>query len=232
METKFQTSFIPKKPLPSVANGLTPQPAKHKGTGSFFLGIAVILFVLSLASVGGVYAWKQVLLSEQTGYQADLAQREKQFNTDLISQLKETNVKIDMAKQLLQTHMAISEIFKLIGRITIENVRFLSMDLAAPDKSGGDLKISLTGYGTSLSAVAFQSKVFNQLEQYGLRNIIKNPILSNPSLDSSGTVSFGFTASVDPSSLSYESSVTGASAGSAPDPAAQTSAGASDQTTQ
>lgn len=210
METKFQTSFIPKKPLVTAANGLTTPP-RHHAAASFFLTLSVIVFVLSLAAVGGAYAWGKVLMSEQAGYQADLATREKQFNTDLISQLKETNVKIDMAKELIQNHLAISEIFKLIGRVTIQNVRFLSMDLSAPTKPGGDLTVSLSGYGTSLSAVAFQSDVLNQLEQYGLRSIIKNPILSDPALDSSGAVSFGFTASIDPSSLSYESSVTGAS---------------------
>ncbi len=221
METKFQTSFIPKKPLPTAMNGLSPQPTKHAGTGSFFLGIAMILFVLSLASVAGVFAWKQILLKQRVGYQADLAAREKQFNTDLISQLKETNVKIDLAKKLIQSHLAVSQIFTLIGRITIENVRFLSMDLTGPQKTGDDLKVILSGYGTSLSAVAFQSDVMSQLEQYGLRKVIKNPILSDPSLDSSGTVSFSFTASIDPASLSYESAVNGSSAASA-QPSAQT----------
>lgn len=215
METKFQTSFIPKKPLPMPAiGGLSTPPAKHHATSSFFMGIAVILFILSLAAVGGVYAWKQVLISQQAGYQADLAAREKQFNTDLISQLKEVNVKIDMAKQLLQNHLAISQIFGIIGRITIDNVRFVSMDLSAPDTSGGDLSVKLSGYGSSLAAVAFQSDVLNQLEQYGLRKVVKNPIISDPSLDSSGTVSFGFTASIDPSSLSYEASVTAPADGS------------------
>jgi len=183
-------------------------PTKHHGT-SFFMGIAIIIFVLSLAAVGGVYVWKQVLLSQQTGYQKDLAAREKQFNTDLISQLKETNTKIDTAKQLIRNHLALSQIFALIGRVTIENVRFMTMDLVAPKKAGDDIKVTLSGYGTSLSAVAYQSDVMNQLEQYGLRKVIKNPILSDPSLDNNGTVAFGFMASIDPTSLSYEQSVTG-----------------------
>lgn len=214
METKFQTSFIPKKPIAPIGGSIggpsASAPTKHRGT-SFFMGLAIIIFVLSLAAVGGVYAWKQVLISQQAGYQADLAQREKQFNTDLISQLKETNVKIDMARQLLNNHLAISQIFGLIGRITSENVRFLSMDLSTTGKPGDDIKVTLSGYGTSLSAVAFQSDVMNQLEQYGLRKVVKNPILSDPSLDANGTVAFGFTAAIDPSSLSYEASVTGGS---------------------
>ena len=145
METKFQTSFIPKKPLAAV-NGLSTPP-KHHATNSFFLTISILLFLVSLGAVGGAYAWRQVLMSQQASYQTDLAAREKQFNTDLISQLKETNVKIDLAKQLLQNHLAISNIFSLIGRITIDNVRFLTMDLIAPQQPGGDLTVTLTGYG-------------------------------------------------------------------------------------
>jgi hypothetical protein len=214
METKFQTSFIPKKPMAPIG-GPSTIPTKHHGT-SFFMGIAIIIFVLSLAGVGAAFAWKQILLSQQKSYQADLATREKQFNTDLISQLKETNIKIDMAKQLLKNHLAISQIFKLIGRVTIENVRFMSMDLTTPAKPGDDIKVTLTGYGTSLSAVAFQSDVMNELEQYGLRKVIKNPILSDPTLDNNGTVAFGFTAAIDPNSLSYETSVTGSTDSTAP----------------
>jgi hypothetical protein len=65
----------------------------------------------------------------------------------------------------------------------------------------------MKGYGRNFSSVAFQSDVLGQLEQYGLRNIVKNPILSDPSLDTGGTVSFGFTATLNPASLSYRQSV-------------------------
>jgi hypothetical protein len=78
------------------------------------------------------------------------------------------------------------------------------MDVITPVNQTEDIKVSLKGYGTSFSAVAFQSDVLGQLEQYGLRKIVKNPIISDPSLDQRGTVSFGFTASVDPKSVLYE----------------------------
>lgn len=212
METKFQTSFIPKKPI-STIGGPTVAPTKHRGA-SWFMTFSVLVFILSLAAVGGAYAWKQVLVSAQAGYKTQLAERQKQFNVDLISQLKEANVKIDIAKTLLRNHVAMSQIFGIISRITIENVRFLSMDVSGPKKAGGDLTVTLAGYGSNLSAVAFQSDVLNQLEQYGLRKIVKNPILSDPSLNTNGTVSFGFTASIDPSSLSYENIVSPQSASS------------------
>ncbi len=65
----------------------------------------------------------------------------------------------------------------------------------------------MKGYGSSFSAVAFQSDVLGKLVDYGLRGIVKNPILSDPSLDVNNSVSFGFTATIDPSTLSYEKSL-------------------------
>ncbi len=214
METKFQTSFIPKKPVASSIGGLSSAP-QHRQTTSIFMTIATILFILSLAGAGGSYAYGQYLLSAQRTYKDQLATREKQFNVDLIEQLKAENVKIDSARKVLNNHIALSQIFDIIGRMTIENVRFMSLDVSVPTVASDGVKISLQGYGTSLSAVAFQSDVLSQLDQYGLRKIVKNPILSNPTLGGvSNTVGFGLSAVVDPASLSYENMVSPASASS------------------
>jgi hypothetical protein len=206
METRFQTSFIPKKPIVSAGTGAR-LPREHRSV-SFFMTGAAFLFIISLAAAGGAYAWKQILLNSQEDYKVQLADREKQFNIDLIEQLKQENVKIDLAKSLLANHLAISQIFHIISQLTIQSVRFLSLDVTAPTtQSSSGLNISLNGVGTSFESVAFQSDVLGQLEQYGLRKVVKNPILSNPALNGDGTVSFGFTATIDPSSVSYENSV-------------------------
>ena len=79
METKFQTSFIPKKPLisPNVMMQKTPRRSV-----SLFMMFSVIIFILSLGAIAGAYAWKQYLTSSQDSYKQQLAEREKQFNTD------------------------------------------------------------------------------------------------------------------------------------------------------
>jgi len=206
METKFQTSFIPKKPTASTIGGFSTSAPK-KVTASIFMTIATVLFILSIASAGGAYAYKQYLYNTQNTYKGQLATRENQFNINLIEQLKAENVKIDLSRQVLNNHIALSQVFDMISRITTENVRFMNLDISVPainDTNNGQVKIALQGYGTSFSAVAFQSDVLNQLDQYGLRNVIKNPILSNPTQGTNNTISFGFSATVDPSSLSYE----------------------------
>jgi hypothetical protein len=205
MEPKFQTSFIPRK-NPTPMGGLSSQKPVRHGT-SIFMAIAVLIFVVSLGAIGGAYAWKQYLLSVQVTYQKDLAAREQQFNLTQIEHLKQINVQIDTAKQLVNNHVALSQIFEIIQKLTIEKVRFMNMDVTLPTAqngaTGNAVKITMMGYGSNLSAVAFQSKVLSELEQYGLRNIVKNPIISDPSLDPAGTVSFGFGAELDKTGLTY-----------------------------
>jgi cytoskeletal protein RodZ len=214
METKFQTSFIPKKPTASAIGGLSPAPHHPSHSVSIFLTIGMLLFVASLVGAGGVYAYQQYLQSTLSSYKQDLATRQQQFNLDLITELKAESVKIDTARQVLNNHLALSQIFSIIGQLTIQNVRFTSMDVTVP--SSGDVKISLQGQGTNLSAVAFQSDVLGSLDQYGLRNIVKNPILSNPSLDGTGMVGFTLAATIDPKTLSYEKSIAASVSGSSP----------------
>ena len=213
METKFQTSFIPKKPITPIGGagssmGISTPKRKHT---SYFMAFAMIVFILSLSGVGLAYGWKVILAKQQEGYKQELKEREKLFNIDLIEQLKQVNVQIDTAKNLLRNHLAVSQIFDIISRMTAENIRFLNLDLTVPNPNIGDsgsgLTVTMSGYGNSFSAVAFQSRVLSQLERYNLRKIIKNPIISEPALDSEGTVSFGFSATIDPTTFTYDNFV-------------------------
>jgi len=201
MEPKFQTSFIPKKPIANAGSAIIQKP--KTGFASLYMTIAVVLFVASLGSIGGAFAYQQFLEAHLAASQKTLTQREQQFNIDLIQQLREINVKIDNSQKLLASHVATSRVFDIIPKFTSAHVRFLNMDLTTA-ASGKPAQISLQGYGTGLQAVAFQSDVFSSLEQYGLRNIVKNPIMSDPSIDqSTGKASFGFTATISSDALSY-----------------------------
>lgn len=209
MEPKFQTSFIPKKPSSGGPLGtVSIRRPKSAGT-NLYMVLAVVVFVTSLLGIGGAFLWNQYLISAQNQYKNQLTAIEKSFDVNELQQLKQINVQIDTARQLLSQHLAISQLFQIISQFTIESVRFLSLDVTAPTADSNGLKISMSGYGANFSALAFQSQVLGSLDAYGLRDIVKNPIISTPTLDQGGTVSFGFTAAVDPSALSYEDLITG-----------------------
>lgn len=208
METKFQTSFIPKKPTASAIGSVSSAPHPKHGA-SIFMTVATVLFIASIVAAGSAYGYKQYLINDQVTQKENLAAREKEFNTDLIEKLKNQSIKIDYARRLLNNHLAVSQMFDVIGRLTIENVRFVSLDLSTPTSNLDEgIKVSLQGAGTSLSAVAFQSDVLGKLDDYGLRKIVKNPVITNPTLNTTGAVSFGLTAIIDPSTFSYEKLVT------------------------
>jgi hypothetical protein len=204
METKFQTSFIPKKPLVPV--GGAAAPVKHHHAASLLMTIAVFIFLASLLAAAGSYLWKGYLVGAQESYKKQLADHERRFNVDLIDELKRANVRIDLATKLLSSHVSTSQIFDVISRLTITKVRFNTLELTSTTEG---IKVDMKGEGTNLSAVAFQSDVLGQLEQYGLRKVVKNPILADPSLDPDGKVSFSFSAYIDPSTVTYAKAVHG-----------------------
>ena len=210
METKFQTSFIPKRSsVPAGVPNLGIHQPPRRRTSSIFMTIAVILFIVSLVGAGGAYTWKRVLTSSQETYREQLRVREQQFNISLIEKLKLLNARIDLADNLLGRHVAVSGVFDIVSRLTVESIRFMTMELTSGGPGVEGYRIALRGYGSNLPSVAFQSDVLAQLEQYGLRKVIRNPIISDPTLDAEGTVSFTISAAVDPESLSYARSVLG-----------------------
>ncbi|MEK7464071.1 MAG: hypothetical protein AAB610_03060 [Patescibacteria group bacterium] len=204
METKFQTSFIPKKPLVSDQKMSSNRSA---GT-SIFMFVAIILFVASIAGAVFSVLWKNVLNKSQENYKVQLAESEKRFNLSLIEELKKANTKIDLSKQLLKGHLAVSELFSIISRLTIEGIRFTSFEFVAPAKDSEGIKISMRGVGNSFSAIAFQSDVFGQSQKYGTNKILKNPVLSDLALDANGNVGFTFSTIINPGDVLYEKILT------------------------
>ncbi len=203
MDTKFQTSFIPKKPIL-----MDQKVTKHSGGGSVFMFISVILFLASVAGAGFTFVWKDILLKQQGNYKMELKKAEARFDVDLISKLKKVNTKLDLSSRLLKKHLAISEIFAILNSLTADGIRFNSFEFTAPESDNDLLKISLKGVGNSFSAIAWQSDVFGQSTKFGKNKVVKNPILTDLVLDDKGNVAFTFTASLDPSDVSYEKVLT------------------------
>lgn len=206
METKFQTSFIPKKPLTTEPGRAIPNNGGSGGS-SIFMVLAVIIFIASIGLAGFTFVWKNILLTSQEQYKKDLAKNEQSFNISLIEDLKKASAKLSLAKEIIKSHVAVSEVFKIIGALTIDGVRFSDFTYEGPTGSGdsGTMgKLTLKGIATSYSSIAFQSDVFGQSSKLGTNKVIKNPLLSDMNLDANGNVGFTFSANIDPSLYSYE----------------------------
>ncbi len=201
METKFQTSFIPKKPI------VQDSSAYHApASTSILMMIALLLFTVSLGGAVFAFVAEGVLNGIQRKHQEDLAENEKRFNRPLIEDLRKANAKIDFAKQLIQNHSAVSETLNIVAALTAEKVYFTDFTLVAPSKGGPDTsyKIAMKGIADGFNSIAFQSDVFGSSSKYGTNKVVKNPILSDLTTDDAGNVRFNFTGEIMPADISYE----------------------------
>ncbi len=180
--------------------------------------LGVLIFVVSIAAAGFSFFAKGYLAQSQEKYKIDLADNEKRFNLPLIEELRKANTKIDLAKQLLKNHVAVSEALGIISGLTAEKVRFTDFEFSAPDataslsaaaraataKSGSTYKIKMKGLADSFNSIAFQSDVFGRSQKYGTNKVIRNPVLSDLSVAVDGSVQFNFATELVLADVSYE----------------------------
>lgn len=188
METGFQSSFIPKKPIVSTGGG------QSRSSVSLLMIIAVIIFVATLASAGFTFIYGNSLTSKIEESKAYLKQQEDAFDTNTIKRMVRMDGRIEAGKSILATHVAPSAIFNLIEESTLSGIRFKSFDYSS---SGEKPTISMKGQADSFTAIALQSDEFSRHKEF------KEPLLSDLSLDNSGSVSFNFTSGVDPNIILY-----------------------------
>ena len=202
MDPRFQTSFIPKKPI--VANtGRSSAPI------NLFSLLSTIIFIAALALSGGVFFYKNLVTKEIAQNKATLERAKGAFDPELIQKIIRLDNRIETSKQLLSSHLAVTPIFDFISSITLKTVRFKDFNFAylAPDK----IQVSMRGQAQSYSSVALQSDVLSS------QKLLKNTIVSDMALEAAGTVGFNVSTIIDPSLLSYQTTVSrGQSIQSAP----------------
>ena len=190
MDTKFQTSFIPKKALNETTSHARPESV------GVFLIIGVIIFILALAAAAGVFAYKKILIGSIAAMNSRLAQAKNSFEPESIETWNRLNKRIEAAKKLLTTHTVVSPIFELLENDTLATVRFNSFTYDLRDN--GTSLIALAGEAKNFSSIALQSDIFGQEKH------IKNPVFSDLNPDQSGNIVFKFGSSLDPNLVSYK----------------------------
>ncbi|MDB5204689.1 MAG: protein of unknown function with transrane region [Candidatus Taylorbacteria bacterium] len=189
METKFQTSFIPKTSLDPIATNTV-----HKPLG-FFSFISSIIFFITVLVAGGAFGWDKYLETSKAKIQSDLERNVKSFEPQTLDEYVRLNNRIDSAKTLLASHVAVSYIFDFLQESTIQSVKFNDFKYeVGPD---GTASLTMNGQAKSYNAVAYQAEVF------GKERALKTPLFSNLDLDTFGNVIFNFTTKIDPGFINY-----------------------------
>ncbi len=192
MDPRFQTSFIPKKPIVASTD--------KKGLSiNLFVLFSTTLFVLSIGLAVSAYVYQSILVKDLEAKKASLAKSQKQFEPELIKKIARFDSRLSIANSLVKNHLYPSSIFDLISRTTLKTVRFRDFSFSSLGKD--KISVSMKGQAQSFASVALQADAFAE------EKLFKNAVISDFSLDSSGVVSFSFSGTVDASVVASSSSI-------------------------
>lgn len=195
MEPKVKGTLIPDK-MPSGAR--SSRGGQGGGLVDLFFLIAVIGFVAALSLSAGVFLYHQFLSSNASAKQEQIKQARSAFEPALISELLRLDSRLTAANAILAKHLAPSELFRLLGELTLQSISYDSLEYAVQED--GTITLTMEGVAQSVNGVALQADVF------GKHNAIVSPIFSDLNFVSGG-VSFTVNAEVNPSALRYVSLV-------------------------
>lgn len=196
MEPKFKTSFIPKKPISVSAQ---PGVVRSSGGFNFFTLLAVVLFLATIVFGAGVYIYKARLNSVIEGQISSLETVHNQFDSQFISQATRLSNRISAANEILDDHIAPSEIFRLFEERTLKTIEF--NDFSFNDGVEGGIEVSATGKGDSFRSIVLQS------DEFGKSGVLKDVLFSDLQPTEGGDVTFSFKAMLDPTFILYRKNV-------------------------
>lgn len=193
MEPKFQTSFIPKKPI-----GVEPSGIKVIQTINIFSLIAIVLFLVTVIISGGLFVYKRVILSQIAEAKKNIEQARGAIEPDKIKELVDANSRIISSKNLLENHIASSQILFLLQNLTVKRMRINELTYKNNEKK---VDLIMKGEIQTYNALAQQEAIFKESEY------LKNPAFTNISLNQYGGVEVEFSSTLDPSLISYKKAI-------------------------
>jgi hypothetical protein len=191
VDTNFQTSFIPKKPL-AEDRSTSPRSVSLLGL------IATVIFITALVSAGGVYLYKGRVAKNIITMQGELESARNAFEPSLITQLGSLDRRIASANELLKNHIVVSPIFEALQLNTLKSIQFTKFSYTTPMDASSQIPVHMAGRARDYASIALQS------DQMGANKNIHNAIFSNLALDErTGFVTFDLAFTVDPDLVRY-----------------------------
>lgn len=194
MDPKFQTSFIPKKPMIPGSMGI----ATKKPT-SVLSVVAVLMVVIVVLMSVGAFLYNQKLSKDNTSKKQQIEQEIKTFDPTLTDQLTVLKSRIDSAKELLKNHLALTNFFNLLNENTVSTIQF--REFSYTGGPGKPLLVKLAGKAKNFNDLIFQSDTILANPHF------KNAVFSGFLLDKEGNVLFNLDTEIDPGYVSYQKSI-------------------------
>lgn len=191
------TSFVPHGP-----GGAAPaQRLRSDLGGAYSLFAYAVLGIVFLMAIG-VFFYGQLLRGTQASTDAEIVKAEANIDPATVEGFVRLKNRLNFGKTMLGKHIAFSNVFNSLGTVLPSSVRFVTLHLGMD--SSGIARMEGTGVAKSFNALAALSAAFASDGR------IKDAIFSKISVRPDSTVSFGFSATLDPKLIAFSSSVSSA----------------------
>ena len=192
MEPKFQTSFIPKKPI--ISSPARTSPA----ISNLFSVLAGIIFVITLITFGFLLVYKNVLKNQIAKADQDINSARAAFQLEKIQELIDANARIIAVKGLLEKHVVVSPFLLLLQTLTIQTVRL--NDLTYSNKNNSP-SVFINLQSKTYNSLANQSDAFSKNQYFKTNNF------SDFNLGPNGSIQVKFFANLDSKLTSYKNAI-------------------------
>lgn len=205
MDSKFNTSFIPKKSLQVDPGGSSDDKyvsrrTVHYGPGFF---LAFLLFVASVVGSAVVFGYTTIVNKRIDGHKETLNEQQNRFDPAVVEELIRTENRIDNAKKLVMNHTVLTQLFSKLEAVTLRQVQY--KELTYNDAAGSRPSMKLVGITSDFKEAAQQTTVFRD------DDLLHNPIMvqldKNTVNKDQVEVSFMIETSVDEKLVSFSAAL-------------------------
>lgn len=188
-----KVSFIPKG---SLAHEESFMERRRPRSVTGFL--AIFAFVASVGSYAGFYFYANSLLKEVEKKSVSISNTQREFlKSPEINKAKVFRARAELARELLDQHIAISPIFAFLSGNTLGSILYDSFSF---NRNGNTWALSLTGEAPSYASLAYQADV---LRKKSTENEFLGFSINDITLTKSGTVTFAMSVDFAQSQLLY-----------------------------
>jgi hypothetical protein len=197
MDQKYNTSFIPKKFLSEdVQSGSTSKYIKRRsivGPGYF---ISVLLFIATTVSSVGLFIYTRIIDTAVQEKIDSLTTAMQELKAEDLDEFAELDKQMDVAQNLLDNHVAVTELLHSIEKRTLQDVQYVALAfLRQVDPEPA--VVDLNGKTRTLAYVASQAREFEA------ESNLVGSALRTLGQDDQGMYAFGIHSAIASDLISY-----------------------------
>ena len=177
------------------------------------MSLGIIFLVISLLLAGGAFYYRLQLQSDLKEKNDQLSAETKKFSQEDLAEIYSLNNRLEMAKTLLDNHLASTKLLAAVEQTTSEQVQYVSFGFTQSGEGDSSPALNLTGQTSRFNNLLVQREAFNksevlkdtQLTSVSFQNPSNSSLqLEDGSPDLSRSVTFGLDAAIDPASIRYD----------------------------